>query len=1244
MKTDFNPAENIFNPIKNSNAPKYELHIARDIRKKYDIDDEFFSITSRVVFANFAAVRKFVHKINLQRSENNKISPGEINSLGLLEEIYHFILRDYEEKQNPGVFNRVLEKLREQFGENKIQEILFEFVSVFPPTIVYRGKLTTLQYLENYSGKKSNYEVTLEELLLFFLSNFNPASEKVKELIDDSYLTKKDDYLKLITETEKFFQNEVPIGKSGKDVFSFLKTPILKNPKDLYAQLGYVKDNWGILLSADFMNKILSGFDFAKEIYLTEENFGGGGKPPTAVPAYKGKISFPDHFVLGKSAFNYAEDIHEVYDEPERFTSDIDWMPSVVLLAKNTYVWLDQLSKKYQKSITRLDQIPDEELDLIARWGFTGLWLIGIWERSSASKKIKHIMGNIDAVASAYSLYDYEIARDLGGEDAYNNLNHRAKLRGIRLASDMVPNHTGIYSKWVLQHPDYFIQSDFPPFPNYSFNGENLSEHSSFEIRIEDGYWRRTDAAVVFQLRDNSTGKVRYIYHGNDGTNMPWNDTAQLNMLKKEVREAVIQKIMDVAKRFSIIRFDAAMTLTKKHFSRLWFPQPGKGGDIPSRADYALSKKHFDELFPEEFWREVVNRINEEMPETLLLAEAFWLMEGYFVRSLGMHRVYNSAFMHMLMNEENEKYRDLITNTLEFEPEILKRYVNFMSNPDEETAINQFGADDKYFGVATLMVTLPGLPMFAHGQVEGFNEKYGMEYKRAYYNEEPNPWLVDKHERLIFPIMKKRVLFSQVENFYFYDFIDDFGNINENVFAYSNYANGERALIFFNNRFEIAKGRIKTSTLKLDSSNKNRTFNLNLSQALRIKNEWNYFYVYKEHTSGLEFLVDGTAISSEGFYVELNGFQTLVLMDFQEVNDYLGKYRKLYNRLNGKGVNSIEYALRELEFEHIHNAFEDILTSARVKKLTHCLMSSDLNDECEKEYSKEFLSFLNLLENDLQIKSCKESVEFIEKRFANVCGLSTLLNTSLIKPVTKEQIEIYKRLKLSENSNYRTNFLIYFIHLTLIGIENAMPESEKVNKDNFIEELLLEIPVKKILQRLGRDSDLYFENSLLNVLMKFENLIEDCKERKLSAEKDQNIFKTKNLIADLLEDDYVKALLDVNYYDDVWYFNKEKFEDLIEWLLTIHLTSVLEVTVQTNDGENIVSEKDVERNKVEKKEENSENNLKGQNLKIENISTGKDVFKDYEEIIRLSAKSKFNLDMLVEMIKKSTSESGKEKV
>ncbi len=82
-----------------------------------------------------------------------------------------------------------------------------------------------------------------------------------------------------------------------------------------------------------------------------------------------------------------------------------------------------------------------------------------------------------------------------------------------------------------------------------------------------------------------------------------------------------------------------------------------------SHREYASPQQDFDAAFPVEFWREVVDTVAREVPDTLLLAEAFWLMEGYFVRTLGMHRVYNCAFMNMLRNEDNANYRKLIKNT-----------------------------------------------------------------------------------------------------------------------------------------------------------------------------------------------------------------------------------------------------------------------------------------------------------------------------------------------------------------------------------------------------------------------------------------------------------------------------------------------------------------------------------------------------------------------------------------------------
>ncbi len=128
----------------------------------------------------------------------------------------------------------------------------------------------------------------------------------------------------------------------------------------------------------------------------------------------------------------------------------------------------------------------------------------------------------------------YRIAEELGGEQALEDLKARALRFGIRLAADFVPNHLAIDSEWVVEHPERFLQRSESPFPGYSFEGPDLSPDPRVSLQVEDHYHDRTDAAVVFQRVDRETGDERFIYHGNDGTSMPWNDTAQLDYLRPE--------------------------------------------------------------------------------------------------------------------------------------------------------------------------------------------------------------------------------------------------------------------------------------------------------------------------------------------------------------------------------------------------------------------------------------------------------------------------------------------------------------------------------------------------------------------------------------------------------------------------------------------------------------------------------------------------------------------------------------
>ncbi|MFT5232570.1 MAG: glycosidase [Candidatus Krumholzibacteriia bacterium] len=760
------------------------------------------------------------------------------------------------------------------------ENLLHSFGQLYPGRNVALGDATVADLVTNSADN------LWLEMLIVATTNVNPAAAVAKMLFDDAELRSQANYLPLL---QGISISAGPAAENERSsLWDLLQAPHLASPDSLAGQLEFMRAEWAHLLPPE----MLAQLTLALDVLLESDTF----RSPEYGP--------PPVLEFG------ANDDDEA--EPEAFSTDAPWMSNVVLMAKSVYVWLDQLARTHEQEITRLDQIPDQELDRLAEWGVTGLWLIGLWQRSEASRKIKQQMGNEEAAASAYALDDYRIADDLGGEDAWQNLSERAGQRGIRLASDMVPNHMGIDSRWVREHPDYFVQLEQAPYPAYRYDGPDLCDDPAVSVRIEDGYRDHSDAAVVFQRVDQGT--VRYIYHGNDGTSMPWNDTAQLNFLLPEVRAAVIEVILDVARRFPIIRFDAAMTLAKKHFQRLWYPKPGDAGAIPSRAEHGMNKPEFDAVFPLEFWREVVDRVAQEVPNTLLLAEAFWLMEGYFVRTLGMHRVYNSAFMNMLKMEENAEYRQTIKNVLEFSPAILQRFVNFMNNPDERTAVQQFGKEDKYFGCALLLVTLPGLPMLGHGQIEGFSEKYGMEYRKAYWDEKVDGDLVARHEREIFPLMRDRHLFSGADHFALFDFETEFDGVDENVFAYANQSGDQYSLVLYNNNDSTTNGNVRRSTaINTGSGDNPHLVHRSLGEALGIDASPGVWYVYRDPIRQMEYLQRGAVLAHEGFATELGGYQYRVLLEFQRVTESDGPWSDISNALRGEGTPSLARVKRRLE-------------------------------------------------------------------------------------------------------------------------------------------------------------------------------------------------------------------------------------------------------------------------------------------------------------------------------------------
>ena len=1109
----------------------FEFHISRQSRDCYQFDQSLFNLQGNVIFANFHASRLFAQKINQSRDlvtyPERAVRAGQINAMGLIDEILHHVVTLYRRDRNSLVMIQALDGLIDRIGETELDRVLLQFTADFPPLAVYRRELTPQEYLAGNTEKTPNRSLVLEEMLFLWLSNRNQAFEPYRELFNEDRLANQTPYLKVIQEFSRFFASQPHFGPDDQNLVDMLRSPALAAPYSLTGQLEYIRTKWADLLGR-YLYRLLTSLDLVKE----EEKLPFIGPGPVQIPLYDRSLA-------------------EL--ETEKFSLDKEWMPNLVLMAKNSFVWLDQLRKKYQRPIYRLDQIPDEELDQLARWGFTGLWLIGLWERSQASAQIKQLCGNPEAIASAYSLAGYTIAADLGGEEAFQNLRDRAWQRGIRLASDMVPNHMGIDSRWVIDHPDWFVSLDYSPFPSYSFNGPDLSPDPRVSIYLEDHYYERTDAAVVFKRYDHSNGQTQFVYHGNDGTSMPWNDTAQLNYLNPQVREAVIQTILEVARRFPIIRFDAAMTLAKRHYQRLWYPEPGGGGAIPSRAKHGLTKEQFDAAIPVEFWREVVDRVAVEAPDTLLLAEAFWLMEGYFVRTLGMHRVYNSAFMNLLRNEENTKYRAVMKNTLEFEPEILKRFVNFMNNPDERTAVDQFGKGDKYFGICTLMATFPGLPMFGHGQIEGFSEKYGMEFRRAYWDEQVDLSLVERHNREIFPLLHHRYLFAGVEHFQLYDFFTPEGNVNEDVYAYSNGSGTERALVVFHNRYADASGWIRTTvgfSVKTDHGDQRTMIQRNLGEGLGLHPGTNSYVIFRDSTSHLEFVRPANELIHHGLHLDLHAYESHVFIDFHQVEDDTWQsYHQLCTYLTGRGVPNIQEAIRELVVQPVLEPFRQIANAAYWQYLV-----SNLTTEAQPKVPEPLLD-----EAGLKAAHLVDGMKYLDPELQ--------FNPEIIESV-KQSLQAVLELPVYSELNPFPGSKIYpkAIGYVTGGFKKHSERWLAWFAWAFLHKLDLLLPTPGDTDRIISWMDEWqFSRVLIDGFLSAGSAGPAA--NRLSALVrllvQQRAWYTRlgslplpTILETWLSQDEIRYFLQVNRHQDILWFNKEAFEEFLWWMMGLALLDI----------------------------------------------------------------------------------------
>ncbi|MGH9591370.1 MAG: alpha-amylase family glycosyl hydrolase, partial [Terracidiphilus sp.] len=340
-----------------------EFHIGRSARERYRFAETLFSYTGNVVLADMPACRELTQRINQVREAGQHperaVHAGALYAMGLIDEASHVLMTRYREQFDPEVMTAALDWFAGHVGPDLLEKLLLKFVEHFPGSTIIRGDHTPDQWLAGSGGGYPNRAAALEELMLLWTANHNEAFKPFAELFDDTELAEKTAYKQLVSKLGEFFTTRPLIsipGRKGMNLLEMLREPALRAPGSLTAQLALIRKLWGPLLGDALERLLLMGVEILREEELA---LWAMYHPPGGARRTQGGITSESEVPeFGSQAHEY-----------ERFSKDMHWMPSAVLIAKSTYVWLAQLSRQHGRHIGRLDEIPDEELALLAARG-----------------------------------------------------------------------------------------------------------------------------------------------------------------------------------------------------------------------------------------------------------------------------------------------------------------------------------------------------------------------------------------------------------------------------------------------------------------------------------------------------------------------------------------------------------------------------------------------------------------------------------------------------------------------------------------------------------------------------------------------------------------------------------------------------------------------------------------------------------------------------------------------------------
>jgi hypothetical protein len=329
-----------------------------------------------------------------------------------------------------------------------------------------------------------------------------------------------------------------------------------------------------------------------------------------------------------------------------------------------------------------------------------------------------------------------------------------------------------------------------------------------------------------------------------------------------------------------------------------------------------------------------------------------------------------------------------------------------------------------------------------------------------------------------------------------------------------------------------------------------------LAEGLQILNEHNYFTIFREQRSGKWFIRENTALHQQGMFIHLHGYESHVYLDFYQVQDTDGLYRKLYETLDGRGIYDIELRKKELFLEPIHLAFKRFLQSPLITPIRQALYKGT---GLKKIFFDDYWSYYDdFLDECLRLGYGSSghkaaAITHFQKNLEAIGTLSTSSNP-VVRPHTPNREGYYHRgLTIMPETP-----LLMLAWTLLTPLQEFIQEDSNYSTAaECAADLLLPQQFAKSFREQGvEEESLSHLYKLIIVTVSQQNWLTLLGDGGASA--DNRSPASELVLEQIIREPFTAVFLDLHHDNNQEWYKGESMQELLWWLNTIALLAQIQ--------------------------------------------------------------------------------------